>query len=59
MLDVVSISLSFPVLLWGATALQVATDSDMVMGFSLLNAEGTQFVIAEVADCFIHSTDSY
>jgi len=59
MLDIVSISLSLPLLLWGATALQVATDLDMVMGFSLLNTQGTQFVIAEVADCFIHLTDSY
>lgn len=51
MLDIVSL----PVLPWGDTALQVATNSDMVMGFSSLNTQGTQLVVAELADCFIPS----
>lgn len=45
---------------WGATALrQVATDSDTVMGFTLPDTQGTRFVIAVVADGFVHLTDSY
>lgn len=60
MLDIVSISLSFPVLLGEPQHYdKLATDSDAVMRFSLLDTRGTWFVIADVADGFFHLTDSY